>query len=144
MLKEIIIAVNKKLIELYPDIDIQSKDIKHGFNRPCFFVKLRASQNALLSPNFNERKVSVIIYYFASDPKENAIENLEVQETLENSFLGKLVIDERHFIVHEVSSLVNDGVLQVSFDLDIQSYNDEDLSDANELMGKLITEIKEV
>lgn len=144
MLKAIKLAINEKIIAAYPNVIIQSKDIKEGFDRPCFYVDFRTGNLSTISPEFSIRRLSVTIYYFPSDRYEYSIENLEVQETLEKSFLGKLIIDERHFIVHEVSSLVNDGVLQVSFDLDIQSYNDEDLSDANELMGKLITEIKEV
>jgi len=143
MLKEIKLAINEKIIAAYPDIEIQSKDIEEGFARPCFYVDLRTGHFSKIAPEFKTRRLSITIYYFASSRYDHSIENLEVQENLENIFLGKLVVGENQYSVPEVSSIVNDGVLQVSFDLEVNQFIEDTSTDSGELMEELELKVEE-
>lgn len=114
-LKDIRIAVNKQLNKT--GIEINSRDVEEGFNRPSFFVQFN---NVGRQGNETqiERMLSINIYYFPSDRYEYAIEVLEMQDTLENLFDLKLRVKDRHLNVDDFQSFVNDGVLNASFDME--------------------------
>lgn len=117
-LKQIAKAINDKLSEVLPDIEIQSKDISEGYVRPSLYVDFDNSTHADFGTRGKERTIQVIIYFFPTDPYQNKIETLEVQETLENAFIGHLTIMDG-FVIYpsEVSSVKVDGILQVSFEV---------------------------
>jgi hypothetical protein len=141
MLSDLKLAVNQKLKAAYPAIVIQSKDIKEGFDRPCFYVEISNNSKEIISPEFNNRLITFTIYYFASDRYKHSLENLEVQETLEDIFLGKLNVNGKNVLIHEVRSYIVDGVLQVKFDIDINTFIEE--TSDHELTEVLVTNIKE-
>ena len=120
--KDIKIAVNRQLKKT--GIEINSSDVEEGFNRPSFFVQL---DNANRAGNESqvERSLTVRIYYFPSDRYEYAIEVLEMQETLEELFDLKLAVKDRYLNVDELTTFMNDGVLNCSFDM--QFYTARDL-----------------
>lgn len=124
--KDVKLAINNKLLGAF-DVEITSKDIKEGFNRPSFFVDFdnmaRSSTEEQVSKEFTVR-----IYYFPRNRYEYSIEVLEVQEELEELFELKLEVLDRKFNVMETISEIVDGVLVFSFD--IQFYDGKELEEA--------------
>jgi len=114
-LKDVRIAVNKQLKKT--GIEINSRDVEEGFNRPSFFVQINNVGRHGTETQI-ERMLSINIYYFPSDRYEYAIEVLEMQETLEDLFDLKLRIKDRHLNVDEFNTFLNDGVLNCSFDIE--------------------------
>ena len=56
-------------------------------------------------------------FYFPSTADANAVELLDIQETLSDLFLLKLSIDGRHLDIVEPNFDEIDGVLQFEFDI---------------------------
>lgn len=133
-LKQIMLSINNKLLDQFPGVPIQSSDIEEGFERPSFFVELETTTAAYGSRS-RERRVPVVIYYFPKDRYQNQIELLEVQEQLETVFQGTLFITDGFAVSpSELSGLVIDGVLQLSFDIYyIETYATESGPDIEEL-----------
>jgi len=144
-MESINLAINKKLISVYPEIWIEPDDIRDGFKRPSFFVDFSYHKTMKVSDEFYKKDLSVTIYYFPSNRNKYSMENLEVGETLEDLFLGKLVIenevDEKVVPINSVDLDTVDGVLQTSFDLEVFISKLE--ADENELMGDLEVSMKE-
>lgn len=112
--KDIKIAVNTRLKTL--GIEITSKDVTEGFTRPSFFVQF---DNSVRSADENQvhKSLTVEIYYFPKDRYEYSIEVLDIQEKLENLFDLKLPIKDRLVNIDEANTVINDGVLNFTFDL---------------------------
>lgn len=139
MMAQVKLAINKKLISVYPDIWIEPDDIKDGIKRPSFFVGFSYHKTTKVSDEIYKKDLSVVIYYFPSDRNKYSMEVLEVGETLEELFLGELVIemvDDRNIVpINSVDLDTVDGVLQVSFDLEIFISKVE--VDDNEMMEEI-------
>ena len=114
--KDIKKAVNTLLIKQF-GIEINSNDVEEGFIRPSFFVSF---DDTLRSSTVDqiEKSLTIRIYYFPTDRYNNSIELLEVQEELENLFDLKLPVKDRLFNIFEAESVVTDGVLAFSFDIE--------------------------
>lgn len=123
-LKEIKTVINKKLFNEF-NIEIQSHDVKEGFNRPSFFVTFDDTIHSATLEQI-EKTLTVRIYYFPENRYDYSLELLDIQERLEKIFDLKLKVLDRHFNIHEVFSLVTDGVLDFSFDL--QFFQGKDIS----------------
>lgn len=121
--KDIKIAVNRKLKTL--GIEITSKDVTEGFNRPSFFVEFL---NSIRSADENQvhKSLNVQIYYFPTDRYEYSLEVLEIQEQLEYLFELKLPVVDRLLTINEANADMVDGVLNFSFD--IEFYEGRELS----------------
>ena len=116
-LKNIKLSINNKIIEKFPHIDLQSRDIKEGFKRPSFFVQLDNLSKTDYLYSF-ERSLTVRIHYFPSDRYEYQLEILEKQEVIEELFKLGLAVEDRFIsIVDGIESEIVDGVLLISFDL---------------------------
>lgn len=113
--KDIKLAVNTLLSEHF-QIEIQSNDVKEGFNRPSFFVEMDDMARSSTETHV-EKGLTIRIYYFPSNRYAYSIEVLEVQETLESLFDLKLHVLDRQFNIHETQSDLVDGVLSFSFDI---------------------------
>ncbi|RKD26686.1 hypothetical protein BEP19_15880 [Ammoniphilus oxalaticus] len=134
-LRDIRIAINRQLAKT--GIEINSGDIEEGFKRPSFFVQLD-NVNRSGDESQVQRSLTVRIYYFPKDRYEYAIEVLDMQEKLEDIFDLKLRIKDRYINVDEYISLVNDGVLNVSFD--IEFYDGRDIEWAADKEKEFIDE----
>lgn len=122
-LKDIRIAVNRQLDKT--GIEINSRDVKEGFNTPSFFVQFN-NVNRSGTESQVERDLIVNIYYFPTDRYEYAIEVLDMQETLGNLFDLKLRVKERFLNVEEFQTFFNDGVLNATFDIAFNDARDVD------------------
>src|SRR5690625_3258764 len=96
--KDIRIAINLQLEKT--EIEINSRDVSEGFDRPSFFVQF-SNVGRHGTETQVERTLTVTIYYFPSDRYEYAIEVLEMQEMLENLFDLKLRVKDRLLNVNE-------------------------------------------
>lgn len=112
--KDIKKAINNQLDKT--DVEIQSRDVREGFNRPSFFVQLDNVERSG-TPTQIELSLTVRIYYFPTDPHEYAIEVLEMQDWLSELFDLKLKVKDRLLPISEINSKVTEGVLQVDFDM---------------------------
>lgn len=113
--KDIKLAINRKIKTL--GIEINSKDVTEGFNRPSFFVEFL---NPVRSGDESQvhKSLSVQIYYFPTDRYDYSIEMLDMQDKLENLFDLKLSVGDRLITINEASSEPVDGVLNFSFDIE--------------------------
>lgn len=140
MLKDIKLAINEKILSIFPEVEIQSKDIEEGFKRPSFYVDFENSKLFKIAAEYYNKSISVKVYYFASDRYKHSTENLEVQESLESLFIDKLVVNEVNIPILEVESNVVDSVLQFSFELEYNINKVEEYD--NEISEILETDIK--
>lgn len=120
-LKDIRLAVNRQLEKT--GIEINSRDVSEGFNRPSFFVQLNNVGRHGTETQI-ERILSVHIYYFPPDRHEYAINVLNMQEILENLFDLKLRVKSRYLNVDEFNAFLNEGVLNCSFDIEFFTARD--------------------
>lgn len=127
--KDIKTAVNKQLSNL--GIDIQSRDVREGFNRPSFFVQLDNASRSNYTTQIG-RMLTVRIYYFPSDRYEYAVEVLEMQDELEQLFDLKLPVKDRLLNITDLESGMSDGVLQCSFELEFEFGREEEEADKME------------
>lgn len=112
--KDIRIAVNRQLKKT--GIEVNSRDVEEGFNRPSFFVQLD-NLNRSGDKEQVHKSMAVRIYYFPTDRYEYAIEVLDMQETIERLFDLKIAVKDRYFNVDEILTNLTDGVLNCSFDI---------------------------
>lgn len=140
-LKDIAVAINSKILSAftntpYSNAEIQSTDIKEGFNRPCFYLELDGTKRSNFNSSMVDRNITARIYYFPSDRNKYRIELLEVQEILENTFINSIRVNENFAItIDEINSDVTDGILQTSFDLYTVEIKDD--TDESEQMEEL-------
>ena len=136
MIKETKLAINNKIKSVFPEMEIQGGNIEEGFLRPTFFTSFSYHKTTKVSDEIYKKDLTVVIYYFPSDRNDYSMEVLEVGETLEELFLNELVIemvdDKRVVPINSVDLDTVDGVLQVSFDLEIFISKVE--ADDNEMM----------
>ncbi len=136
-LVDIVKAIDDKIKDNFLGIEIQSTDIKEGFERPCFYVQVDDNRANKLNPNSKEKTLTIRIYYFPKDRYENRIELLEIQDILENMFFDGLQVNENFYIStldNDLTFTVVDGVLQLSFDLYyVQLLDEEDAEPLEEL-----------
>ncbi|MFD1957321.1 DUF6838 family protein [Paenibacillus thailandensis] len=129
-LKQIMTAINDKLEEILPNIDVQSTDIKEGFSRPSLYVDFERTNTIQFMTRGKERTISVTIYYFPRDRYDHQLELLEVQDILEGAFRGYFAITDYFGVqINEIDSTEVDGVLQSRFD--IHSIEIADSDDGN-------------
>lgn len=131
--KDIRIAINNQLIKT--SIDINSRDVTEGFNRPSFFVQLDNARRFATEIQV-QREISVYIYYFPTDRYEYDLENLEMQEVLEGLFNMKLAVKDRLFNIDNFSTNTTDGVLYCRFDLEFWDMQRKWLTEQEE-QGKM-------
>lgn len=133
-LKDIKLAVNNKIKEQFPDVDIQSKDVKEGFKRPSFFVQLDNIQRDTRLYTA-VRDITVRIYYFAEDRYKNDLENMDVLDGLESCFNLNFTAGGKVITINDTRGQTIDGVLE--FEFDFQFYEDVQEPDDSDLMQEL-------
>lgn len=129
-------AVTKKLSTT--GIEVNSRDVKEGYNRPSFFVQLNNNQRSGDENQIHKSSI-VQIYYFPTDRYECTIEVLNMQETLGELFDLKLPINDRLINVDNFDTFVSDGILNCTFDIEFYSARERSKYEQhpNELMGEL-------
>lgn len=102
------------------DLEVYGDDVKEGFTRPCFFVRM--DNHIHSSTNYHiEKTINVNIYYYPNDRYTNQMELIDIQRRLESVFDLKLIVGDRHFNIIEIESDVIDGILGFSFDIEFST-----------------------
>lgn len=136
-LSEILNAVNSKLAETFPKVEIDSKDIKEKFNRPSFRTELEGLKTSAFMTTYKERNLTIRIYYFPKNIGKSRIERLKMIDDLEEAFLGTLWINESFAIpTEEIEFEETDGVVIAS----IGSYTMEEIQ--NDITENMIEELE--
>ena len=117
-LSQILKAVNTKLKETFPKIEIDSKDLSESFNRPSFRTELDGLKTSAFMTTFKERRFTIRIYFFNTVIGKGKEERLKVIEAIEDTFLGSLKVTDDFIIpVDDIDfDETDDGVLIASFD----------------------------
>jgi len=133
-LKQINLAISNLIFGKFPELKIQSSDVKGGFNRPSFFVKLdNPSRDTGL--HTVERSMTVRILYFPESRNDYALELMDVQDQLESAFNLNISVGDRIITIEETRAQVIDGVLEFEFDLEFTEA--VEIVDDSELMEEL-------
>ena len=117
-LSQILKAVNVKLKETFPKIEIDSKDLGEKFNRPSFRTELDGLKTSAFMTTYKERHFTIRIYFFNSVIGKGRLERLKISEKIEDAFLGSLKVTDDFIIpVDDIDfDETDDGVLIASFD----------------------------
>ena len=117
-LSQILKAVNTKLKETFPKIEIDSKDLSEKFNRPSFRTELDGLKTSAFMTTFKERHFTIRIYFYTTSANKGREERLKISDEIENAFLGTLWITDTFAIpIDEIEfEETEDGVLIASFD----------------------------
>ncbi|MBO7747355.1 hypothetical protein I8J29_24525 [Paenibacillus sp. MWE-103] len=134
-IKQISKAINAKLNDILPDVEIQSKDIREGYPRPCLYVDFEDVTASMAGAKLRERTIPVVIYYFPTDPNKVKIELLDVQEKLEVAFVGDFPIMDGFVVqIFEADAVKVDGVLQFSFDVYTLEVDDRETDNGPDML----------
>lgn len=125
--KDIKKAINS-IIRMNFTAKVNSKDIKEGFERPSFFVKLDDIKQQAYDEQIY-RSITIRIFYFPSDRDSNSIELIEVQQKLEEVFDLKLRIQDRFLDIDEIESNIVDGILEFYFSIEFYDARDTSYAD---------------
>ena len=79
-LSQILKAVNTKLKETFPKIEIDSKDLSEKFNRPSFRTELDGLKTSAFMTTFKERNFTIRIYFFTTLPGKGREERLKISD----------------------------------------------------------------
>jgi len=83
---DIVKAFTQKLKIDFANVHVTSNDVSEGFKRPSFFMEFITPKSVLVSENRRLRTFTLRLSYFPSSRTVNAIELLEIQESLESVF----------------------------------------------------------
>ena len=74
---ESVIAILDKAFEL----PVYTREVIEGFTQPCFFVQIVRTQNSV-TKNFNSHRLSIVIYYFASEEANVEDEFMDIADNI--------------------------------------------------------------
>ncbi|SDZ19297.1 phage tail terminator family protein [Tindallia californiensis] len=127
--KSIVRSINTKIIEEFPEIPIQSRDVKEGFSRPSFFLRLANIEKETFL-RVTLRQMTCRVLYFASNRYESDLENLEILDRLEKVFALNFSVETEDLAkivtISDTRSQFVDDVLEFEFDFSFYQDNDSD------------------
>lgn len=137
-LEDIITAVNEKIIEKYPTIDMMaSDDVKEGFRRPSFFTSLENISRTDYLRKFL-RTLTVVIYYFPTDRYKYKLDTMEKTQAIESMFAHGLKVGTRTIqLIEGVDSDVVDGVLSSRMEMQYYDADDDGTGGGGETESKM-------
>lgn len=138
--EDILKSINEKLRHVFPTINIPSKDIEEGFDRPSFYVEFDNIKASDLMNYYKEKTLYTTIYYFPPDRYKNQQNVLATLAQLEDAFLSEPLAIGSNLLINIIESESNiiDGVLQFGFEIYAIEENDNHDADQNQdLMEEL-------
>lgn len=96
VLESIIAGLRKKY-----DLPVYAREVIDGFDEPCFFVQVIRTQNNM-SKNFNSNRISIMIYYFASDEGNVEDDFMDIADDIRAMFGQGFWAGGRHLMPLEV------------------------------------------
>lgn len=127
---DLIKAVNAKLTELFPEVEIRSTDLDKKPEK-CFYSEYTVSRDG--NPDFVHDSGRITVFYFPESKKVSRIELIEMQAALSQAFAYSVPIDD-DFVVPtvELSFAIEDDTLIMEFDFEMHQFVDND-KDAAEM-----------
>jgi hypothetical protein len=123
----------------FESVPISPGDLSE-IERPSLKIELDGGKLENITANFKGRTLTIRVYFFASILKKYKLENLQVQEIIEDSFIKGIWIDGNYIPIHEVNAEVNDTILQVDFDIEITALHG-DYDPFSEGSGELMEDL---
>lgn len=111
-------AVNQLLKEHYPEIGRYGKEIREGYQTPCFFTEIIDNGSRTESKNFARGSFTIKITYFQE--KQNELDQLKKLDELKELFELVFLVGNRHLIIQEFShDYIGEysDILQISVDI---------------------------
>lgn len=85
--------------------------------RPYIKVLLSSASSSRYNTTCRERTLTYRVSFYARNPEQFDIENLEMQDILERTLFGGLAVEGVHIPVQTVLSKIEETVLTCSFEL---------------------------
>lgn len=128
-------AVNQLLKEHYPKMGLYGKEIREGYQVPCFFTEIIDNGSRAESKNFSRGSFTIKITYFQS--KKNELDQLKKIDELKELFELVFLVGNRHLVIQEFSyDYIGEysDILQVS--VDISYYENTKKEEKGEIASK--------
>lgn len=101
--------------------------------RPAIQIKIENSSVGLADSRCREMALSFQIHFFAADPNQYHVDNMNMQNLIETALLGGIYVDGAYIPIDLVKSTVLDTVLICSFDIyTVELLPDTDTSEITE------------
>lgn len=101
------------------NIPIVAEELKEPIERPCIKIIIDNHKNGKLNVFFQQKSLTVYVYFFAENDRHTKFDNMKVQSAIEQALLQGIFINDMWFDVEEVHTDSIDGVLCCSFDLEM-------------------------
>lgn len=123
----------------FESVPISPGDLSE-IERPSLKIELDGLRLENMTANIKARNLIVRVYFFASDLKKYKLENLQVQEIIEDSFIKGIWIDSYFIPINDVNAEVTDTVLQIDFDISVTALH-TDYDPYGEGSGELMEDL---
>lgn len=101
------------------DVPIVAEELKEPIERPSLKIIIENSTNGKLNHFFQQKNMTVYIYFFAQNETRSKFDNRKVQNAIEQTLLDGITINDVWFAVEQVHTDSAEGILCCSFDLEI-------------------------
>ncbi len=101
------------------DIPIVAEELKEPIERPSLKIIIENSTNGKLNYFFQQKNMTVYVYFFAKNETRSKFDNIKVQNAIEQTLLDGITINDMWFDIEQVHTDNADGILCCSFDLEI-------------------------
>lgn len=123
----------------FESVPISPGDLSE-IERPSLKIEIDGVKLENITASFKGRTLTTRFYFFANNLKKYKLENLQVQEIIEDSFINGIWIDSYYIPINEVNAEVNDTILQVDFDISITALH-VDYDQYSEGSGELMEDL---
>ncbi len=101
------------------DIPIVAEELKEPIERPSLKIIIENNTNGKLNYFFQQKNMTVYVYFFAKNETRSKFDNIKVQNAIEQTLLDGITINDMWFDIEQVHTDNTDGILCCSFDLEI-------------------------
>lgn len=101
------------------DIPIVAEELKEPIERPSLKIIIENNTNGKLNYFFQQKNMTVYVYFFAKNETRSKFDNIKVQNAIEQTLLDGITINDMWFDIEQVHTDNADGILCCSFDLEI-------------------------
>lgn len=130
-------SIVSKLKAKFPTIKVVAHEVEEGFTKPAFFIQMIPFGIISNNKYHKTKSINIDIHYFSDT--ETHIDNLNMIDSLEDTFLPSISILDRNFTIENINTKEDGGILHFEFDI---SFTDSfDVTETHELMQEL--ELKE-
>lgn len=108
--------INLLLKDNFKAVILHAGEVKEGFSRPSFFTQIIPISSDYDTKNYTSNRMIVVVNYFPL--AETELECLKMSDDLRRVFGMTLEVGKRRLLLKNISSEINDKVLQFKFNLD--------------------------